>query len=157
MSEVVLFRINDWEKFQHYKHGARNQVWIKVYKNILRTDAWASMSDAEKGQFLGLMLVVNSFGEYCVSRANVLRKYRAHTAHVRRTACLQRTPSLERFQNLGLITLEMGLTESSASKLLAIKEEKRKEKIDSIKLDSITPKIKPGNDQIAEAKNKGLL
>jgi hypothetical protein len=165
MSDLVLFRINNWKKHQHYPGESRNQIWIKLYKDILRSDAWVSMTDAEKGQLIGLMLIVNSSGEYRVNAANMLRTYGEHTANIRQTACLRRAPDLRRFENLGLITIEIDLNESSASNLLAIEEKRREEKKENTKLDSITSrklenfgsKIKPGNEQIQEAINKGIL
>lgn len=139
MSDSVLFRINNWKKHQHYPGESRNQIWIKLYKDILRSDAWVSMTDAEKGQFIGLSLIVNSSGEYRVNAANMLRTYGEHMANIRQTACLRRAPDLRRFENLGLITIEIDLNESSASNLLAIEEKRREEKKENTKLDSITP------------------
>lgn len=126
---MKCYKIKGWERFQHYK--GRNQVWIKLYKNILHSSDWASCSDAQKGHLIALLCIADEHG-----------KINADTAIIRAQTGLNRAPNLAFFLEIGFIEELDTNPQSAASSLLAkcspIREEKRREEKEETGVDTIT-------------------
>ena len=82
---MVYYRIRNWEKYQHYKadnknFNAEHRPWIKLYRNIINSAQWASVSDSMKSAMIAMLCLADSSGfvttsaELCQSLAHLRRK-----------------------------------------------------------------------------------
>jgi hypothetical protein len=99
--------IPNWDKFQHYKD--RTPPWIKLYTELNSSDAWLSLTDAERG------LLVTIWVEYARSRGD-LKASRVPAARAQKN----RRRGFERLNDAGFIQL-------SASRPLAPKRKELRE------------------------------
>lgn len=126
---MKYYKIKGWERFQHYK--GRNQIWIKLYKNILHSSDWAICSDAQKAQLIALLCIADEHG-----------KINSDAILIRRQTNLNRAPNMAFFLEIGFIEELDTNPQSTASSLLAkcspIREEKRKKEKEETDVDTIS-------------------
>lgn len=67
--------IRNWCRWQSMRKNRPGMIWVKLYRDILKDAAWADMTDAEKGQYVSLLLVADPFTGMLPSEdERVLRK-----------------------------------------------------------------------------------
>lgn len=128
MGGLKFLHIKNWEKYQHYK--GRHQIWVKLYKDIVNSRLWVSLSDAKKAHLIALLCIANEQG-------NIDHD----TTIVRLRAGLRRPPDLQFFLKVGFLEPIIDLNEMAASKPLAnsYTEKRREEKKREEGVDLITP------------------
>ena len=57
-------RVHKWAIWQTYRTDRGTPPWIKVHRNLLSSEKWAVLSDAEKGQLVAMwVLAADKQGE----------------------------------------------------------------------------------------------
>jgi len=59
-SAKYYLSIRNWEKYQHYKKGTRNLLWVKLYTNLLYDPDFQSLADPDKWFFIQALLLAPS-------------------------------------------------------------------------------------------------
>ena len=55
MSETL--KVRNWEKWQTYRRDRGQPPWIKVHREVMRNPDWVALTDAERGQLVGIWLL----------------------------------------------------------------------------------------------------
>lgn len=89
----MTLRIRKWEVWQSYRKGRGQPSWIKVHRSLMRDVNWVSLTDAQRGQLVGIWLLAADHHGTIPSDPTVIRKL-----------CFMETePDLKAFINLGFI------------------------------------------------------
>ncbi len=100
---MKFLRIRDWERLQHYKH--RSPPWIKLHRDVLRSQTWVTGDDASRTLAIALMMLAAE-NDNCIPFDSV---------YVQRAAYLNAAPNFDQLIATGFIEV----IESDASGMLA--------------------------------------
>jgi len=84
----------NWDKWQTYRKDRGTPPWIKVYRNLMSNEEWASLSDAEKGQLVSLWILGSDRNGLIPENSTVLR----------RMCMLDSDPNIIKFIELGFLS-----------------------------------------------------
>ena len=87
---MQYLKIVDWEEHQTYRKDRGTPPWMKVQRQLLSSQHWAQLTDAEKGQLLSIWIVAADKGGIIP----------ADPLSVRKICLLDNPPNLKRFIEL---------------------------------------------------------
>lgn len=86
-------RIRGWDKWQTYRKDRGTPPWIKVHRNLLSNQEWATLSDCEKGQLISMwILAADKSGEIPDD-----------PKFIQKMCMLDSTPDVHKFVELGFL------------------------------------------------------
>jgi hypothetical protein len=90
---VEYLKIRNWDKWQTYRADRGQPPWIKIHRRLMRDPEWVSLSDAERGQLVGMWLLA-------ADRDGVIP---ASTALIQKLSFMESEPDINKFIELGFI------------------------------------------------------
>jgi len=90
---MEYLKIKNWDKWQTYRADRGQPPWIKIHRRLMRDPEWVSLSDAERGQLVGIWLLA-------ADRDGVIP---ASTALIQKLSFMESEPNINKFIELGFI------------------------------------------------------
>jgi len=87
-------KVSGWAKWQTFRADRGTPPWIKVHRNLFSNPEWVSLSDAERGQLVGIWLLAADKDGEIPDDPNL----------VARMGMMSDAPDLNRFAELGFLT-----------------------------------------------------
>lgn len=50
-------KVRNWDKWQSYRRDRGQPPWIKIHRQVMRDPNWVSLTDAQRGQLVGIWLL----------------------------------------------------------------------------------------------------
>lgn len=85
--------VKNWEKWQTYRKDRGQPPWIKVHRCLMRNPEWVSLTDAERGQLVGIWLLA----------ADRNGDVPASPAIIQKLCFMESQPDINKFTDLGFI------------------------------------------------------
>ena len=96
----MTIRIRNWAKWQSYRSDRGQPPWIKVHRSLMRHPEWVTLTDAQRGQLVGMWLLA-------ADQDGVIP---ASPAMIRKLCYMDSEPDLQVFAELGFIELDANMT-----------------------------------------------
>jgi len=106
---MPIFKIKNWEKYQHYKN--RNPTWIKFHISFLTSPTWVLLDDASRVLAIASMLLA--------ARENSDGTFTCNTEYIKKVANLNSEPNFEKLIATGFLEVIASDENDDASTLLA--------------------------------------
>jgi len=90
---MEYLKIKNWDKWQTYRSDRGQPPWIKIHRRLMRDPEWVSLSDAERGQLVGMWLLA-------ADRDGVIP---ASAALIQKLSFMESEPNISKFIDLGFI------------------------------------------------------
>ena len=90
---MEYLKIRNWDKWQSYRADRGQPPWIKIHRRLMRDPEWVSLSDAERGQLVGIWLLA-------ADRDGVIP---ASTELIQKLSFMETEPNISKFIELGFI------------------------------------------------------
>jgi hypothetical protein len=100
VSKPDTLKIRNWEKWQSYRRDRGQPPWIKVHREVMRNPEWVMLTDAQRGQLVGIWLLA-------ADRDGVIP---ASPKLIQKLCYMDSEPDLQVFINLGFIEGDVNVT-----------------------------------------------
>jgi len=90
---MEYLKIKNWDKWQTYRADRGQPPWIKIHRRLMRDPEWVSLSDAERGQLVGMWLLA-------ADRDGVIP---ASTELIQKLCFMESEPNINKFIELGFV------------------------------------------------------
>lgn len=85
--------IHNWDLWQSYRKDRGQPPWIKIHRRLLRNPEWVTLTDAERGQLVGIWLLAADHDGVIPSSGELIQKL----------CYMSKEPNLNKFIELGFI------------------------------------------------------
>jgi len=90
---MEYLKMKNWDKWQTYRADRGQPPWIKIHRRLMRDPEWVSLSDAERGQLVGMwLLAADRDGDIPAS-----------SALIQKLSFMESEPNINKFIELGFI------------------------------------------------------
>ena len=99
---MAEMRIRKWEHWQSYRRDRGQPPWIKVHRELMRNPEWVALTDAQRGQLVGMWLLAADRDGVIPASPDLIRKL----------CYMDERPDLQVFVRLGFIEGDANVTPS---------------------------------------------
>jgi len=90
---MEYLKIKNWSKWQTYRSDRGQPPWIKLHRCLMRNPEWVALSDAERGQLVGIWLLAADHDGAIPASTDLIQKL----------CYLETKPNINKFIELGFI------------------------------------------------------
>jgi len=90
---MEYLKIKNWSKWQTYRSDRGQPPWIKLHRCLMRNPEWVALSDAERGQLVGIWLLAADHNGAIPASTDLIQKL----------CYLETKPNINKFIELGFI------------------------------------------------------
>jgi len=90
---MEYLKMKNWDKWQTYRADRGQPPWIKIHRRLMRDPEWVSLSDAERGQLVGMWLLAADRDGDIPASASLIQKL----------SFMESEPNINKFIELGFI------------------------------------------------------
>ena len=90
---MEYLKIRNWDKWQTYRKDRGQPPWIKIHRCVMRNPEWVSLSDAERGQLVGMWLLAADHDGVIPASPELIQKL----------SFMEDIPNINKFIELGFI------------------------------------------------------
>ena len=90
---MEYLEIRNWNKWQTYRADRGQPPWIKIHRRLMRNPEWVSLSDAERGQLVGIWLLAADHDGVIPASKELIKKL----------CYMESDPNINKFIELGFI------------------------------------------------------
>ena len=96
----MTIRITNWDKWQTYRSDRGQPPWIKVHRSLMRNPEWVTLTDAQRGQLVGMWLLAADQDGVIPASPSMIQKL----------CYMDSEPDLQVFVSLGFMETDANLT-----------------------------------------------